>query len=432
MITKLTNILKSINEISGWKIKETVTESKELFFVRKNLDMNRAKKVHYYNVVVYRDFEADGKKYTGSSSVKLASNMSDNEIETKIKEAVYAASFVKNEYYPLAQNSTKELAEVNTKFNGDILPYISSLREAAYKSDIDSDAAINSLELFLNKRYVRLVTSEGIDRSYSSYDGEIEAITDCDKGEAVEIFNDILFADFCPELIETEIKEQIVKTKERAVATQVKLIEGIDVIITGDAVKSFFEFYTDQSNAQLVYEKISAAKIGESFQGENIKGDKVNLKLEPIMENSTESAPFDEDGIVLNPVVLFEDGVLKTYHGSQQYSYYLGVEATGNINNVVVSGGKYSECEFKSKPYIELVTFSDFQMDSMTGDFGGEFRLARYFDGEKTIPVTGGSIMGNLFKTQEEIYLSKELVQHNNYNGPKSVMIKNMTVSGAV
>jgi len=51
--------------------------------------------------------------------------------------------------------------------------------------------------------------------------------------------------------------------------------------------------------------------------------------------------------------------------------------------------------EMHAVPYIEPVMFSDFRLDSMTGDFGAEVRLAYYFDGKNVTPVTGGSISGS-------------------------------------
>ncbi len=69
-------------------------------------------------------------------------------------------------------------------------------------------------------------------------------------------------------------------------------------------------------------------------------------------------------------------------------------------------------------------------MDAMTGDFGGEFRLGIYFDGEKEIPVTLGSVSANLKEVQNELYLSKEVVKSNNYIGPKFIKFNNINIAG--
>jgi len=69
-------------------------------------------------------------------------------------------------------------------------------------------------------------------------------------------------------------------------------------------------------------------------------------------------------------------------------------------------------------------------MDGLTGNFGGEIRLGWYFDGSNTIPVTGGSISGNIKDLQKEMYLSKELQKDNNFVGPKIVKLLNVSVAG--
>jgi len=57
----------------------------------------------------------------------------------------------------------------------------------------------------------------------------------------------------------------------------------------------------------------------------------------------------------------------------------------------------------KKEPYLYVVSFSDFSMDSLSGYFGGEIRLAYLFDGEKVTPVTGGSVSGNLLELQKDM-----------------------------
>ncbi|HQN27399.1 MAG TPA: Zn-dependent protease, partial [Mesotoga sp.] len=63
------------------------------------------------------------------------------------------------------------------------------------------------------------------------------------------------------------------------------------------------------------------------------------------------------------------------------------------------------------------------------GDFGGEIRLGWYFDGTKRVPVTGGSITGNL-RDIESLYLSREVELESDYLGPKSMMIEGFNIAG--
>jgi predicted Zn-dependent protease len=94
-----------------------------------------------------------------------------------------------------------------------------------------------------------------------------------------------------------------------------------------------------------------------------------------------------------------------------------------------ITGGTASTKDLRDTPYLELVSFSDFQVDPVTGDFGSEIRLGFYFDGEKTIPVTGGSISGNMAKINETMRMSIENRQYNNYHGPATICIRDASIS---
>lgn len=431
MIERIKSIIKTL-DVNHWKIIESSTKSKELFFIKKELDMNRSKKVHYYTVTLYKDFEEDNEKYKGSANIRLASTMDDAEMKSILEKAAFAATFVKNKYYPMAQPTNASQPELQSKFSAeDIMPYMVGFKDSIYKNDVEKNGGVNSAEIFINKSKKRLLTSAGIDVSFDQYDGEIELITDWTEGkEAVELYNMIYFSDYCPDLIEEESKLQLQQSKDRALAVKSPDLKGINVILSTDFVKDIMGFYMTHSSSRAVYEKITTAKIGELFQGEAVKGDKINIELDPFMKNSSNSSPYDGDGVALKKVQIFEDGILKKYHGSVQYASYLDIEPTGNISNMNVKAGSTEYESFKKEPYVEILTFSDFQMDDMTGDFGGEIRLAKYFDGEKVIPITGASLSANIFEVQKEFYLTKETTQKGSYIGPKALMFKNGHIAG--
>ncbi|MCL2193310.1 MAG: modulator protein, partial [Treponema sp.] len=68
--------------------------------------------------------------------------------------------------------------------------------------------------------------------------------------------------------------------------------------------------------------------------------------------------------------------------------------------------------------------------DPVTGDFGSEIRLGFYYDGEKTVPVTGGSISGNMPAIQDTLRMSVKERQYNYYRGPETICIRGASISG--
>ncbi len=432
MLEQIRRLILEQKDITGYKICETKIHSNELFFVKKNVDMDRAKDVLHYKVTIYIDFEENKMKYTGSSATFLHPTMTEKEMIDAIKEAAFAARYVKNPYYPLVKPATSYQTLPESRFAKESFSYwMDEITKAVYRNDIYDKGGINSCEIFLEKEETRIVNSEGVDVSEVNYKCMVEFITTWkEEGEEIELYRCINCSDFDGELLASEVKNMITICREKAIAQPTPALKTFPVIFTRSAVKELFSYYCFMGKAASVYNQYSTWKTGDQLQGDKVMGDLITITLDPLAKNSTASAAFDEDGFALAPVRLIEQGVLKKYSADRRYAYYLGVETTGSIGNVIVDGGSRTAKELQAEPHIMAAAFSDFSMDVVTGDFGGEIRLAWYYDGEKIIPVTGGSITGNLNELHQELYLSKELQKDNDFEGPQMVKIMNCTVAG--
>ena len=427
MKEKIVKLLKENNDLSAYSIVLSNTVSKEAFFVKDKLDMNRGKEVFHVLLTVYKDFELDGKKYRGSATCKISPQDNEDVIRGKIADGVFAAGFVKNEWYPLPKNAECKLdCKIEHK---ELLDSILKMKNSVYAKN-ETKANINSVEFFASSTYVEVVNSEGVDVAFIENKNEAEVITDAKGLEEVEVYGYEAYGKVDEASLKEVVSEQLKNTEERAIAKKAEHIDSINVILRDSAVPSFFNFYITQTSSSNVYSGQSRAKKGENFQGK-VKGDALNISLEPNLENAVHCASYDKEGNALKRTPLYDNGVVKTYHGGMRFAHYLGIETTGNIANVEVQKGSLSYNEqMKAKPYLEILMFSDFFMDATTGNFGGEFRLARYFDGKETHIITGGSISGNMFKVQSEMYFSKELMTKDGYKGPKAVLLPNMEVVG--
>lgn len=426
------NILNNHPQIDEWKIIKQAISSTELFFIKNEMQMNRAKDVTKLNVTVYKNIEIDGQTFKGSSSVNLSPSYNKEEIKTKIDQAALAASFVKNQYYNLPKPTDKSGKEIVSNFkDGNFIESISNLVKDLYSEDHQFKAFVNSSEFFINKHLISIKNSNGIDVSYEKYKGEIELITEANgEIESIELFDIVNFSEYNPEFIKSVIKEQLYFTSLRAKAIPLPNVGKIPVILNGKAAKELWTFYLSQASASHKYQHLHNNNINDSIQGEDILGDKVTLTMKPVIHNSTRNSYYDEDGFLLEETILVKDGVLKNYLASKRYADYIDCKPTGQLINKCINGGKFTEKELKSAPYLEVISFSAFQMDVMTGNFGGEFRLAIYFDGSKEIPVTLGTVSGNIRNDQKEMYLSKELVNSNDYSVPKVIKFNKMIIAG--
>ncbi len=432
MIENIKQILENNENVHGYVIRNVINESKELFFVKKDLDMNRAKKVEYFNVTIYHDFEDNGMKFKGDSTIKLAPNMNLDEIAEMIEQTALSASFVKNPYYTLVEKSNKAVKKLKSNFSEkEMAEFLPELIDALYKYDNHQAGGINSGEIFITRSTKRFVTSTGIDERMTSYAAQMEIVTDWEEEgkEAVEMFTVLDFSDFDKGHIEQEVKTAIENTINRANAVPIPKISDVNVILDGENVKEFFSYYPSRANVGSVYTRISDAKIGDNLQGEDVVGDKVSITLKAEIKGSVRNSYIDPEGVIIDELELLDEGVLKSYHGPNRISQYLEVESKGNYANKEVKGGSKTVEELMKEPYLHCIFFSDFQMNTMTGDFGGEIRLAKYFDGEKVTAVTGGSITGNIKDVQKDMLFSVETETMNAFKGPKIIRLKNVRIA---
>lgn len=428
----IVEILSKHPQVDEWRINTATIHSTELFFIKDKLQMNRAKDVEHNFVTVYKNFEIEEKKYKGSSTIKI--NPTDNkmEIEEKINQAILAASFVKNDFYTLPMPSKKKPKKLESQFqNGDIVALLCELVKELYEQEKDTSAFVNSTEFFIDQRMNRIINSNGIDVSFESYFGMLEIITEENgETEAIELFDIVHFNDFDREFIKETIKEQLEYTSLRAKAIPMPSVKGIPVIIRGKSMNEFWDYYLTQSSASAKYQHLHENSIGDNIQGKDILGDTVSLTLKAVIPNSVHNKYYDEEGVFLKDVTVVDEGVIKNFVATNRFAYYFDLPTTGNLRNVEVKEGTQSEMELRKTPYLEVVSFSAFQMDAMTGFFGGEFRLGIYHDGQNSIPVTLGTVSANIKEAQKEMFFSKERVQSDDIITPKVVKFNKMTIVG--
>lgn len=424
MLHKILSALK-LNNVSVYLINENRNETVELFFIKKRLDMRRQKDVHHYNVTVYHDFDKDGIKMRGSSSAGIYSQMTEEEVNDTIKKAYFAASFVCNPFYELPAGKKEELVKMDSSLSINTLAEnAGKMAEALFSEDIMEDTFLNSAELFTEKTTCHIINSSGIDVSYEKYTVKGEFVVQCISPQDVETYQDFSYDELDTEALKEKVKQTLEMTKARAQAKSAPSAGEYTVLLSGRYVKDIFDYYIDRSSASMIYPKYSGYQVGNQVQGDNSSGELITITL-------IAKEPYSKEGIPMVNRPLLKDGVLQTIHGDSRFSYYLSTEPTGIYQNFSVPSGLKSFSEMKTGKYLHVVNFSDFQMDTFSGHFAGEIRLAFLCDGHSVIPVTGGSINGSLLEAQKNLIFSKELQIEKGYEGPYAVKFENVNVAGA-
>ena len=422
MIKQIVKCLASIEEISDWILSVTNNNTREAFFVLEQLETTRATETTDYEVTVYRNLEKDGTPFMGSSTVMIPHKMTDNALTELLKSAVYSAGLVFNKPFELVTGEKKRSFR-EKRSSLDPLKTLDEIAKIFFAAST-SNNKFNSLELFHNIQEVHILNSRGVNYTKTLNSIEVEAIPsyDGDK-QKVEIYKYFCYKNVDIEQIKRDASNSLTEAEARYFAEILNNKEKIDIILRDDEVSNLVREVISTSSYESVYKGTALYKINDFIQKDPV-GDRLSISLVP----QSKSDGFDKDGVLLKPVKIVENGQLVQNFGNNQYAYYLGVKPTGIFRFTKVNTGTKSADSMKKTPYIEVLALSGLQVDIYNGYIGGEIRLANYFDGNKTIPITGFSFSGNLSVALQDIELSKEKYLSAMFEGPKFLKLKNMEV----
>ncbi len=299
--------------VTEYFVTETVTKSAQLFFIKKKLDMRRFENTAEAEIRVFKVFEDNGTKFKGSAGVIVNLTDSDEEVAKKVRSAFYGAGFVKNKFYEFAKAAQSPEIVMESDLNGIALSEIAvKFSDAIYEEDCDERAFINSLEIFVNEKKVHMVSSYGTDVSYVKRSVEGEFVAQCKEPNDVETYQNFEYDSLALKEIKTLVKETLSMTRDRARAEKMPKAGDYDIVLSDKYVPEIFVFYGTRASAGFIYPGYSEYSVGDNVQGEEVKGDKLNIRF-------TATAPFSYEGIPMKERPFIEEGVLKTIHGSERF-----------------------------------------------------------------------------------------------------------------
>lgn len=423
-MSKVIDILNKTDGLYGYRAIENSVRSYELFFVHKNLETVRSTDTTATSVTVYT--EHDGK--IGDSAFQVYQSMNEGDITKKIAEALSRAKLVSNEPYVLPGEGVLNAALPTNldKYAPEELGKM--IADAVYAADNTPGGSINALEIFIYKDTKRVVNSRGVDKTETKYRVMIEAIpTFTDGKQSVELYEDYRFTVFEPEKLTAEITEKMREVKDRFKAQKPGKELNINVILRPHEIKKLMSKLANDQNYSTIYMHANLHKEGDNLQ--NGDCDRLNVTMKAIVEGSERSAYFDDDGAQLFDTEIIKDGIVCGSFGSSRFGQYLKVQRPGgDLKCISVGAGTLTDAEIKKEPYLECVSMSGLQLDLYNDYIGGEVRLAYYYDGEKTVPVSGITMSAKLSDALSSLRLYNKTDVCGEYEGPLKIMLKNVSV----
>ena len=407
----------------AWELTERTTSGWEFYFVRHELDQNWAIEVGELTIKVFKRSE-DG-QYMGNATAVLPPTTDEAEIGQAIEKLIYQASLVKNKPYDLVGPSGNPVsADLPDLYNvaKDYLDAMNSVQETKTED-------INSYEIFCSNITVHFANSCGVDIVQSFPVSMAEVVVNArDAGHEIELYR-MYNAGTCDgDQLRKNIQRTMEFGRDRLKAEPTPEVSGIPILLsTSDAVQVYY-YFLDNLDVSYVYRHLSSFELGKEIAVST--GDRVTVRSRKELPNSSCNLQFDPEGSPVRDLVLMEQGVPKAFHGSRMFSSYLGLEGSFLVQNWEVSGGSCSEEEIRQGDHLEIVEFSDFQVDPLTGDIFGEIRLGYLHQNGEVRIVTGGSVSGDLKENLSDLRMTREQVQYNNVMIPAVTRLSHVSIAG--
>lgn len=411
--------IKDNKNISDYEINISNKQSRELFYVLKHLEINRAVNVETISVHIY----VSDNKTVGSSIVTITAADDRQSLSKKLTKAVVKAKAAKNPYYPLAEK-TKNIVEDTVK-KKDLNEIACKIAKAVFKADVYKNGWINSTEIFVSQYTNNFINSKGINHKTNSFKIEIECIpTWSNKKEEFELYKFYETSKIDYSAIAAEVDEILSLAKDRSVAktlNDISIDKDIKVLVKNDMLETIIEALTNDLSYRENFMKQNHYQIGDAVAKQGF-----SLTMKPTIAGCSNSRKYDGNGVVLKQRKIIADGKVVANYGDIRFGYYLKQKnITGNLP---VCELKADGIDYEKEKHLIIENFSAPQLEINSGYWGGEVRLARYFDGKKYIPISGFSISGMLFDNLLDVQFSKQQVVMPSYKGPKYFIFKNINI----
>ncbi|MFC1753846.1 metallopeptidase TldD-related protein [Thermoproteota archaeon] len=382
-------------------------------------------------------------KHVGDSSFVVVET-STPKIRKQIAEAIGLCRYSKKEKYslPSKQKLKKKTALADKKIQqgfekGDIHVKLKRMCDAINKRvQKHKDIKLNGMELLVGSSTKQVVNSKKVNLSQEKTSVYLEMVlTASDKKREMECLPYIRVARLSDIKVNEFVDEKVKLVKDILDSGSSFNFTG-QVLLSGGAVREYFMPELTLSplfvhcGARIKYMGLSRYQPGKKV-AKQFKADRITAYTNPLLAYNTSSSNFDEDGVPSLRVKLIDKGIFKNYIASKRFADYMKTKPTGSIGSIELSAGSKSVKQlYKNKNFVEIVEFSSFCPNSVSGDFSAEIRLGYIWKNGKKKAFRGGMFTGNVFKLIEDVYFSKERMNVEGYYGPKAVMFNDCVIAG--
>ena len=419
----IVEILKR-SQADAWEVKECTTKAWEFYFIRHLLDQNRTRQVVHTEVTVYVRMN-DGTSY-GIASGEIQPTWSEHEVEDAIDRLCENARYGANPVFDLnhPEDVETDVSQMDPYDNAKALIHtMRSVKETP-------QAFINSYEIFTQVDRLHYLNSNNIDITQIVPSSMIEVIINAKNDDhEIELYRMYRSGNCDAAYLKNEIEKTMRYGVDRLSAVDTPAGLDMPVVFSTEESTRIYDWFLTKINTEYIYRGISDVRVNDRVMEEDATCPVV-IRAVKTLANSSNNRVIDEEGALIQDRILIDHGVVRSLIGPRRFSQYLGQDHTFNLTNYEVVPSNITEEEIRNRDYLEVVEFSGFHVDPITGNIFGEIRLGYLHTGDQTTVVKGGSISGNITNQLKDMLFSDSLTQYNNKSVPAVTCLQHLTIAG--
>ncbi len=437
MLNQIVEALKKRTDLAGWTVRHIRTRGAQVYAVPQGIESQRLVDGERYLIDVLRNAStAEGTPAMGSGDASL---LPGDDIERAIDQATLVAGLVANPMYGLPGPSVLSdvpLCDIDLQKDATrvMLDVMERMQAAVAKQP---HVRMTAAECFGEVQYTHLVNSRGIDVEQESTQVDIELVLHSRKGDRESETFDALTRRRVADLdLEAVIEDHVHYALDSLEAGSLASWQG-PVVLRKEALAIFMagdnlngSVIQTLASAQSKYAGFSPWEVGKPVFRDEGKGDPLTVWANRCLPFGSASDRFDAEGLPAQRIELIRENELVAFAASQRYADYLQIPATGAFGNVELPPGKTPTSELLDEPYIEIVQFSWFNPDPITGDFATEIRFGYLVQNGVHKPFKGGQLVGNYMDALANVRWSTETGFFGSYLGPHTARFNELKIAG--
>jgi len=436
MLEQIVEALKKRSDLTGWTVRHHQRSGAQAYAVPQGLESLRAVDSERFLIDLLRKTTtADGSPAIGSGDASL---LPGQDIGKAIDQAALVAELVVNPVHGLpAPAPIPDVplcdADLQSDPSGVMLGVMESIQATVLKQ---SRIRLTAAECFGEILNTHLVNSRGIDAQQTSTQINIEFVLHGKNGDReVETFDEVTRRRASDLHIDSAIEDRIRYTLDSLDAGTSVTWQG-PVVLRNEALATFLsgdgltgDVLRTRGSAEAKYAGFSPWEPGKSvFRGE-VLGDPLTVWANRSLPFGSGSDCFDAEGLPAQRVPLIRNNQFVSFAASQRYADYLQIPATGAFGNVELSAGKVPAADLLTEPYLEVVQFSWFNPNPVSGEFSTEIRFGYLVENGVRKPFKGGQLIGNYMDALANVYWSAETAFFGAYLGPHTARFNELKVA---